>query len=66
MLWYLTNKGEHTVLYKININAYIKTQKQYVNIILYSLRTTPTKIIHQHSILFTHTHTYTHQHTLHR
>ena len=34
---YLTNKGEHTVLYKINNNLYIKTSKgiNYIVIILY-------------------------------
>ena len=63
MLRYLTNKGEHTVLYKININVYIKPQKLYINILLHSLCTTPTKIIYQHNIVFI---PHPHQHTLHR
>ena len=34
---YLTNKAEHTLLYKINNNVYIKTSKgiNYIVIILY-------------------------------
>ena len=48
---YLTDKGEHTTLYKNNYNVYIKTS----NIINYI----------SHSIVFlacTHTHTHTHAH----
>ena len=51
---YLTDKGEHTALYKINHNVYIKTSKiiNYIVVILYSSHTT-----------YTHTHTHTHTHT---
>ena len=55
----LTDKSEHTVLYKINNNVYIKTSKMinYIVIILYSLQ------IHTHTHTHTHSHTHTHTHT---
>ena len=38
---YLIDKSEHTMLYKINKNVYIKTSKifSYVDIIMYFLHT---------------------------
>ena len=46
---YLTNKGDHTMLYKISNNFYIKTS---TNIRLYS-----------HNVVFlTHIHAHTHKH----
>ena len=29
MVWYFTDKGEHTVLYKINKNVYMKPKYKY-------------------------------------
>ena len=47
---YLTDKGEHTALYKykVNNNVYLKTSKiiDYIVIMLYSLHT------HAHTLLF--------------
>ena len=54
---YLTNKGEHTTLYKINNNIYIKTFKKNYIIIWYSLHT------HTHMHTDAHTHTHAHTHT---
>ena len=58
----LTNKGEHTALYKISQNVYIKTSKNNncIVIILYCPHNTHT---HTYTHIHTHTHTYTHTHT---
>ena len=49
IMLYLTNKDEHTALYKINNNVYIKTAK-IINDIWSS---------HMHVCMHTHTHTHT-------
>ena len=55
---YLVDKrGEHTVLYKINTNAYIKSQKYYIiNIILYSSHARAHTHARTHARTRTHTH----------
>ena len=63
---YLTNKGDHTTLYKINKNVYMKSPKQkqkthrydkeFINIILYSSLITSA---HSRTHARTHTHTNT-------
>ena len=58
---YLFNKDEHTALYEISKNVYIKTSKKnnYVVVILYSLYTTH---MHTHANTCIHTHTPSHTH----
>ena len=46
---YLTNKGEHTALYKINNNGYIKTSK-IINYIVIILHFPPTHTLQWHKI----------------
>ena len=58
IMLYLTNKGEHTTLYKINKRVYIKTSNKlyiYIVIILYSLH------MHTHTHTCVHTHTWVHR-----
>ena len=53
---YLTDKGEHTTLYQVNNNVYIKTSKliSYIVIILYPLlmhvRTHTHKQVHRRNV----------------
>ena len=56
---HLANKGEHTMLYKIQNNVYIKTSKiiNYIVIILYSSHT------HTYACMCVHAHTHSHTHT---
>ena len=55
---YLTSKGGHTMLYKIQNNVYIKTSKiiNYIVIILYSLHTHTRMHVHACTYTLAHTH----------
>ena len=43
-MWYLIDKGEHTALYKMNKNAYIKPKKLHK----YCIPRTPNPCTHAH------------------
>ena len=66
---YLFNKDEHTALYEISKNVYIKTSKKnnYVVVILYSLYTTHMQIhVFTHARLHTPMHVQVHRSTVTR
>ena len=62
---YLTDKGGHIALYKINNNVYIKTSKiiNYVVIILYSSHARAQTDTHTRTHARTHAQSHTHTHT---
>ena len=60
---YLTEKGEHTALYKINKNVCtVKTIKYCINIIVYSPLAPVSRRARARAHTHTHTHTYIHTH----